>query len=97
MKNHNNSYVHLCFFLFKPHCYEKLMLIVLVWNSWIQGECSTTCGSGMIRKQRSCVIPGKIPIPSSGCPGNSEEIEDCQNSHMCPKDNGSCLYNLICA
>ena len=47
------------------------------WSEWVSwGDCSVTCGTGIIHRQRTC----DTPVPSGAgktCTGNSNEVDIC--------------------
>jgi len=57
-----------------------------VWNDWVTGECSDTCGSGTRKNTRT-----KLVTEENGgtCTGPPTEIEEC-NTNPCPID---CEWN----
>lgn len=45
------------------------------WSCWTDfGECSVTCGEGVRKRKRNCVIKDAL---ADGCDGPSESIEPC--------------------
>ena len=51
------------------------------WSSWTKGECSKSCGGGIVRFNRTC----NNPMPSCGglsCRGINVHEEAC-NEHCC--------------
>jgi len=55
------------------------------WSKWSEGRCSTTCGLGHIKRQRTCKCVGG----STGqCPGNHSEQRACNEDVACPTAPG---------
>uniref|UniRef100_H2YA65 F5/8 type C domain-containing protein n=1 Tax=Ciona savignyi TaxID=51511 RepID=H2YA65_CIOSA len=59
-------------------CAECLVGMWEGWSSW--SRCSTSCGSGVMSRERSC-LNGTAGV--SGCPGDTESFGQC-NQHSCP-------------
>ncbi|XP_068104787.1 properdin-like [Hyperolius riggenbachi] len=50
------------------------------WGAW--SACSVTCGLGKRKRSRSCSKPA--PICGGNCPGNEQEVGQCDTKQVCP-------------
>ena len=51
------------------------------WSPW--KECTATCGNGLQQRVRTCTNPPP-KYGGDSCPGNGEEIRDCNANIFCP-------------
>ncbi|KAM4705933.1 adhesion G protein-coupled receptor B1 [Rhinophrynus dorsalis] len=57
------------------------------WQSWgLWGSCTTTCGGGVQKRERSCYGPF---FGGEACPGSTEETKPC-NDKKCPEPHEIC-------
>jgi len=64
-------------------CKDKECPIHCEWNDWMLGECSLTCGGGMLTKTRKEKV--KAQFGGEECPG-PHTIEESCNVQECPVD-----------
>ena len=59
---------------------NSVLAVHCVWDEWIEGPCSTTCGAGTRTNSRS-----KVVVQSNGgtCTGSSTEVVMCEDQ-PCP-------------
>ena len=60
--------------LFTIFCFYLYTAIHCVWDDWIVGECSKTCGTGTRKNTRT-----KLVVETNGgtCSGQPTETEEC--------------------
>ena len=61
--------------------FETLNVVHCEWNDWMLGECSLTCGGGMLTKTRKEKV--KAQFGGEECPG-PHTIEESCNVQECP-------------
>ena len=66
------------------HIFCNVMVAIhCVWNDWVQGECSKTCGTGTRTNHRTKLVDEEF---GGTCSGQPSEIEECFITE-CPGNN----------
>ncbi|XP_067952039.1 coadhesin-like [Watersipora subatra] len=62
------------------------------WTDWVEYPCSSTCGKGIIVRNRTCTNPTPL-YNGATCQGSSSKSEKCRGLPKCPINGGWTLWN----